>query len=102
MARLNSGRSAIQRILMREILHGRPGTNCLVLNETGEPLPVPREYRARIRQLSFDVGVGPLRNTYFNRHKSSIRAVEYAATGQYNRKFLHCFSCFEFDNFKDN
>jgi sigma-B regulation protein RsbU (phosphoserine phosphatase) len=52
---LNSGRAAIQRILMREILHGRPGTNCLVLNVTGEPLPVPREYRARIRQLSFDV-----------------------------------------------
>ncbi len=33
------------------------------------------------RQLSFDIGVGPLRPTLFNRHKSSIRAVEYAALG---------------------
>lgn len=33
------------------------------------------------RALSFDVGIGPLRDTYFNRCKSSLRAVEYAALG---------------------
>lgn len=31
--------------------------------------------------LSFDVGVGPLRDTPFNRGKSALRAVEYAALG---------------------
>jgi glycosyltransferase involved in cell wall biosynthesis len=33
------------------------------------------------RTLSMDVGIGPLRNTPFNRAKSSLRAVEYAALG---------------------
>jgi hypothetical protein len=33
------------------------------------------------RRVSFDVGIGPLRDTPFNRAKSSLRAVEYAALG---------------------
>ncbi len=31
--------------------------------------------------LSMDIGLGPLKNTYFNRCKSGLRAVEYAALG---------------------
>lgn len=33
------------------------------------------------RSASFDVGIGPLRDTPFNRSKSALRAVEYAALG---------------------
>lgn len=33
------------------------------------------------RVVSMDVGVGPLRDTYFNRCKSALRAIEYAALG---------------------
>jgi hypothetical protein len=33
------------------------------------------------RSLSLDIGIGPLRNTYFNRCKSALRAIEYAALG---------------------
>jgi hypothetical protein len=33
------------------------------------------------RSMSFDVGIGPLASTAFNRAKSSLRAVEYAALG---------------------
>lgn len=33
------------------------------------------------RSVSFDVGIGPLRDTPFNRCKSGIRAIEYAALG---------------------
>lgn len=33
------------------------------------------------RTASFDVGIGPLRDTPFNRAKSALRAVEYAALG---------------------
>jgi len=33
------------------------------------------------RSVSMDIGLGPLRNTPFNRAKSSLRAVEYAALG---------------------
>jgi glycosyltransferase involved in cell wall biosynthesis len=36
---------------------------------------------AYYRQVSLDVGVGPLADTAFNRAKSSLRAVEYAALG---------------------
>lgn len=33
------------------------------------------------RQLSMDIGIGPLRRSVFNNGKSSLRAVEYAALG---------------------
>lgn len=33
------------------------------------------------RTASFDVGIGPLRDTPFNRAKSALRAIEYAALG---------------------
>ncbi len=33
------------------------------------------------RRLSFDIGIGPLRDTQFNRSKSGLRAIEYAALG---------------------
>jgi glycosyltransferase involved in cell wall biosynthesis len=33
------------------------------------------------RSVSMDIGIGPLRDTPFNRAKSSLRAVEYAALG---------------------
>ena len=36
---------------------------------------------AYYRSVSMDVGIGPLRDTPFNRAKSSLRAVEYAARG---------------------
>ncbi len=36
---------------------------------------------AYYRNVSMDVGIGPLRDTPFNRAKSSLRAVEYAALG---------------------
>jgi hypothetical protein len=36
---------------------------------------------AYYRSISMDIGIGPLANTAFNRAKSSLRAVEYAALG---------------------
>lgn len=38
---------------------------------------VPAYYRT----LSMDIGIGPLKNTPFNRGKSGLRAIEYAALG---------------------
>lgn len=37
--------------------------------------------RGYYMSLSMDIGIGPLQNTYFNRCKSGLRAVEYAALG---------------------
>lgn len=41
-------------------------------------IPSIHEY---YRRVTFDIGIGPLRDTKFNAAKSSLRAVEYAAIG---------------------
>ena len=46
-----------------------------------EVIPWQPDHEVYWRTMSMDVGIGPLRNTPFNRAKSSLRAVEYAALG---------------------
>jgi hypothetical protein len=59
---------------------GRVGT---ILDDASriEQIPWQRSIGAYYRSLSIDIGIGPLRDTAFNRAKSSLRAVEYAALG---------------------
>jgi hypothetical protein len=45
--RLASGKSAILRILMREILVANPSERCIVFAENGDAFRIPREFRAR-------------------------------------------------------
>ena len=45
--RLASGKSAILRILMREILEANPRERCIVFVENGDGFRIPRELRAR-------------------------------------------------------
>jgi hypothetical protein len=54
------------------LMRARPGISHVSWRAPGEDY-----YRA----VSFDVGIGPLADTYFNRAKSGLRAIEYAALG---------------------
>lgn len=53
-------------------LADRPGVKCV---------PWVRSMDVYYRNISMDVGIGPLRDTPFNRAKSALRAVDYAALG---------------------
>ena len=44
---LVSGKTAILRILMREIMMAHPKERCIIFSESGEPFRVPRELRSR-------------------------------------------------------
>ena len=62
--RLASGKSAILRILMREILEANPRERCIVFAENGDAFRIPREHRARTDV--FQTRVDELRPKWLN------------------------------------
>jgi len=61
--------------------HGLDPDAFRVLGERVKHTPWSGSIDRYYRSISFDVGIGPLRPTPFNRAKSALRAVEYAALG---------------------